>query len=132
MGNFENLGGRTFGYDPEKNKKPNPMAGKSGERLTPYYGVTLPPPIINEIAVWASVLNSIKDGIPKPYDASVIVNKIRRLEKDTGEDLTDLKNCCPPSSNFREAKEVKPFIFAILDRIVEIGGLEKYVEKHSI
>jgi hypothetical protein len=118
-----------YTYDPGKrNVKPNKDVP---ETLKAYYGPTLTPAVVEEIKAWAEVLNAIKDGIPKPYDTSVIVSKIQKLERDTGKDFSELKNCCPPSADFREAKEVKPYIFAILDRIVDVSGIEGYVKKYK-
>ena len=118
-------------YDPQKDNVKDPKEGRSGELISPYYGVTLPPAINEEIRTWATVLDAIKDGIPKPYDSTVIVNKITKLERKENIDLSALKACCPPSADIREAKELKPFIFAILDRIVDISGIQQYVEKYT-
>lgn len=129
---FEKLRERKGGvYKFEASTTPNQMEGKSGERLGAYYGTSLTPAIVEEIKAWASVLVALKDGLPKPYDNSIIIEKIRRLEDKTGEDLSQLKQCCPPSSDIREAKELKPFIFGILDRIVDISGIQKYVDKYE-
>lgn len=99
--------------------------------LNTYYGTVIAPNVLQEMRVWAEIIGVLKDGIPKPYDNSVIVSKITRLEKQTNQDLSDLKTCCPPSAEVREAKELKPYIFAILDRIVDISGMQQYVEKYK-
>jgi hypothetical protein len=78
-----------YTYDPGKrNVKPNKDVP---ETLKAYYGPTLTPAVVEEIKAWAEVLNAIKDGIPKPYDTSVIVSKIQKLERDTGKDFSELK-----------------------------------------
>lgn len=125
----DNQGGR-YTYEP-KNTTEKPMEGRSGERLVGYYGTTLTPAVVEEIKAWAGVLGAIKDGIPKPFDNSIIIDKIIKIEKRTGEDLTHLKQCCPPSAHVREAKELKPFIFGILDRIVDVSGIENYVKRYE-
>jgi hypothetical protein len=129
MSDFEKKS-ESFFYDPSKDRAKNPMDGKTG-KLTNYYGPALGPEILNEISVWSQVLNSIKDGVPKPYDSTAVINKISKYERKNRIDLSELKKCCPPSSDFREAKEIKPFIFGILDRIVEISGIDNYVSKYK-
>lgn len=121
--------GRTYVYSPTPSD--SFTSKESGDRLSPYYGPVLGDAVIKEIEMWSKVLEAIKNGIPKPYDSSVIISKIIKIEKRTGEDLSYLKNCCPPSANILEAKEVKPVIFGILDRIIEIGQIEKYVESYD-
>lgn len=128
---FEKIDERSAKYvfDP-KNEGENPMDGRSGERLQQYYGTTLTPAVVEEIKAWSMVLDALKDGIPKPFDNSIIIEKIIKLERRTGEDLSQLKQCCPPSSDVREAKELKPFIFGILDRIVDVSGIGSYVDRY--
>jgi len=137
MADFEEIEKREskrFVYDPTKsntNREDDPMHGKTGDTLTPYYGPTLGAPVIEEIKAWTGVLMALKDGIPKPFDNTVIIDKIIKLEKRTGEDLSILKKCCPPTADIREAKELKPFFFAIMNRIIEIGGLNNYVNRYE-
>ncbi|MCO6500245.1 MAG: hypothetical protein J5I47_07705 [Vicingus serpentipes] len=126
---MEDRKGKTYIYSPSSTT--DPMSGRKGENLSPYYGPILSDIVLKEIEVWAKVLDSIKNGIPKPYDSSILIKKIIKIENQTGEDLSFLKNCCPPSANILEAKEVKPVIFGILDRIIEIGQLENYIKHHE-
>lgn len=113
--------GAKFEYAPNR-----PVEAK--EEDFSYYGPTLGKPVLDEITVLMSVVNGLKDGLPKPFDSSIIIDKISSIEQRSGSDLTALKNCCPPSAEVREAKEFKPLIYGILDRIEEIAELGKYVK----
>lgn len=128
---IERRQGNTFSYDPTSKNQPSPMDGRSGENLLPYYGMALTPQILEEIKTWSALLMALKDGIPKPFDNSIIIDKIIKLEQRTKEDLSYLKQCCPPSADIREAKELKPIIFGILDRIVDISGIKNYVSRYE-
>lgn len=128
---FEKVeGSSSYHYDPTKRNVESKTKGRSGEHLKGYYGATLTPAVVEEIKAWAHVLDALKDGLPKPYDTSIIISKISKIERNTGEDFSELKNCCPPSADFREAKEIKHFFFGILDRIVDVSGIEDYVKKY--
>ena len=128
---FEKIGGgNTYSYEAKQTAE-QPMKGRSGEGMLPYYGMTLAPAVVEEMKAWAAILDAIINGIPKPFDNSIIIDKIIKVERRTGEDLSHLKQCCPPSSDVREAKELKPFIFGILDRIVDVSGIENYVRKYG-
>lgn len=111
-----------YSYDPHKRD----VKREKGVDHT-FYGVVLGDPILKEIETWTNLINVLKTGLPKPFDSTQIIQKICDTERNNGSDLSALKNCCPPSSEFYEVKEFKPFIFAILERIVEIGELKKYL-----
>lgn len=127
---FENIPGRRLEYDPQKRNVKIDHKDDAGTN-TPYYGPILGKTVIDEITAWTELITALKDGLPKPYDNSIIVDKIIRIEDRYSVDLTDLKNCCPPSAEVREAKEFKPLIFGILDRIIEIGEIKKYVDRYN-
>lgn len=118
-------------YSFDTSRTEDPFKGRKGENLDMYMGPVLAPPVIEELKVWADILSAIKDGLPKPYDNTIIIKKIIRLEKETGEDLSELKNCCPPMAEIREAKEIKPLMFGIMDRIIDISGIKNYVERYE-
>lgn len=85
---------------------------------------------LREIEVLTNVLMALKDGLPRPYDPIKTIEKIERSETRT-RDYSALKDCCPPCGEIHEAKEVKPAFLGILDRIIELGGLSKYVDNRE-
>lgn len=88
-------------------------------------------PVVDEINAWANLIHALKDGFPKPYDPTIIVKKIQRLEQSSGDDLSALKANVMVDTEIQEAKEVKPLIYGILDRIQEIANLESYVKRYE-
>lgn len=65
-----------------------------------------------------------KDGLVKPYDPSPILSKLNKLEK-RGIDVSGMKGCCPPTSEIRDAKDLKPIILGAAERFAEIMGIKK-------
>lgn len=119
---------RSFEYDPQAdNGEGTPASNEVPRALAeraPYYGPTLAPAVVEEIKAWAAVLNALKDGLPIPYNPQIFIEKIERIERDRRIDLSTLKNTAPPSAEVREAKDFKPFIYAVLTRLEEIGELK--------
>lgn len=64
------------------------------------------------------------NGLPKPYDPTPMIKKVKRLEKDLHMDLSAVMNCCPASGDIRDAKDFKPYIMAATDEIAKILQLE--------
>ena len=63
-------------------------------------------------------------GITKPYSHEHYLNFIRDFAKKENIELSDAIKCCLPSSEVREAKELKPYIIAAADKITDILKLE--------
>lgn len=79
--------------------------------------------VLKEVEVWSKVLSSVINGIPRPYDPTITVKKLKSLEADLKCDLSEIINCCPPPGDVRETNQLKPFIFKIISRIEEITKL---------
>lgn len=97
-----------------------------------YTGIVLGEPILREVEVLTKLLVPLFEGIKKPHSALYEIQRIEREEKKTGADLSELKEailkCCPPDSTVSDSISFKPLRDAILNRIIEITGLEEYID----
>jgi hypothetical protein len=78
---------------------------------------------IEELKAWGTILLSLKDGLPLPNNPIINIKRLERIEKETGADYSKLKECCSGSNEIRDSKDLKPYFFAILDRIHKLGKL---------
>lgn len=78
---------------------------------------------LNEIAVWAEVLKSLKDGLPLPNNPLINVKRIEREEVKSGNDYSELKKCCAGNNEVRDSHAIKPFFFAVIDRIQDVSNV---------
>jgi len=84
---------------------------------------TLHPSVIDEVNMWTPLLEVLTQGLPVPFDPVRHVQKIEKAEKRSGADYTAIKNCCTSISEIKEVKYFREPIFAILNRIIKITGL---------
>ena len=78
---------------------------------------------VEEIKALTQLLKVLCDGIVIPNNIKYQIRNIENMERDTGVDYTDLKKCCMSESTIREAKDFKPYIKPILERIALIGNI---------
>lgn len=74
-------------------------------------------PVLREIEVLTGLLKVLSSGIVRPNDVSYQIKKLSDLEKQEGLDLSSVIDCCPQQSTVREAKDYKPLLFKVLNRI---------------
>lgn len=79
---------------------------------------------ISELKALTYLLEVLSNGIVIPNNIKYAIRNIENAEQETGLDLTDLKKCCSPSANVREAKDFKPYIKPLLERISLIANLK--------
>lgn len=58
----------------------------------------------------------------RPYDPTQVLRKIHSL-KHEGVDTSKSVECCPTSSEVRDAKDFKPYLMAALDEFSDIMGM---------
>lgn len=61
-------------------------------------------------------------GLVKPYDPVTYFNKLKELAGDNA-DVQSLMQCCPPSTEVRDVKDLKKYILAAAERISDILDL---------
>jgi hypothetical protein len=79
----------------------------------------------NDFQVIDSLINIVgicANGLKKPYDHTSFITKM----KDLGlKDSMILQQCCPPSADVHDSKDLKPYIMGALDEIFDILKIEK-------
>lgn len=103
------------------NDKEELKEGSIVERQLP---LALPPETVNELNAWSLFITALKDGLPIPNNPLINIRRIERIEEATGADYTKLKECCSMSAEVREAKDLKPYVFAAIERVVHITNLK--------
>ena len=101
----------------------------------------LDPITIDEVNMYTNLLGVLMEGPSKPNSPLFELNKIQRdivkAERNgwATEDLKALKEtikgCCPTSSTVKDSLIYKPHRAAILNRIVELTGLDAYINKYK-
>lgn len=78
---------------------------------------------VSELKALTYLLEVLSNGIVIPNNIKYAIRNIENAERELGLDLEDLKKCCAPSGNIREAKDFKPYIKPLLDRISLIANI---------
>lgn len=78
---------------------------------------------LESVNILIELVRVLQSGMVKPYDPAQIAYKIERLKKD-GLSHGSLNECCPESTEVRDTKDFKPYIFAALDKISEYMDLD--------
>lgn len=85
--------------------------------------------IRDELKAWGSILSALSNGLPLPNNPLINLRRLEQAEEATGNDYTDLKKCCTHANEVRDAKDIKPLFFKIMDRIEVIGSLNRNYRK---
>jgi len=75
--------------------------------------------IRKEIDTLSSLLSVLSNGIAKPMDITYQIKKLYELQEkgNMDVDLTEVINCCPQDGTIREAREFRPLLQKVLDRL---------------
>ena len=95
------------------------------------YGDTLDPSAIDEIRMWTGVLGVLVNGMPVAFNPVKQLLKIEKEEEYYNRDFSEIKKCCQNIAEIREVKNFRPVIFEIINRIAELGNLEKRVNYYE-